>query len=463
MTRLGGAGGRLAGARGRLLGEDRLLELAAAATSIDGVDLAEALVLRSAEGLTRFAGNRIHQATASEDLEIRVRVVVDGNRVGVASSHDVSTEGARDAAVRARAIATAMPPDPDFAGMPGPAAYPPAGLYDEATAAATPAERAALVAALVHQLPEGVTAAGALATGETEIAIANSLGVSGSSATTAASLSVLADAGSGTGWAERVDPTLAGLPTELLGDRAAEKALAARDPRELEPGTYPVVLEPAATAVLIEFLAYLGFSAKAYDEGRSFLNGRLGTQVCSPLVTLYDDALAPDTIGARFDFEGVPKQRVALIDKGRAGTLLHDWRSAKRHGAAPTGHGLPQPSSEGAFPLHLGMVPGGAAREDLIAGIDRGLLVTRFHYTNVVHPMETSITGMTRDGTFLIEDGKVVGGVRNLRFTQSILGALDGVRAISRDTELIGEDSFGTTRAPALALAGFNFSSATTF
>jgi PmbA protein len=445
------------------LGETRLLELAEAAISIDGVDLAEALVLRSAEGLTRFADNRIHQATASEDLEIRVRVVVEGNRVGVASSHDVSVAGAHDAAVRARAVAVAMPPDPDFAGMPSPAGYPDAGRYDEATAAASPAERANLVAGLVHRLPEGVTAAGALSTGESEIAIANSLGVRGSSATTSASLSVLADAGTGTGWAERVGPTLSGLPIDLLSERAAEKALAARDPRDVEPGTYPVVLEPSATATMLEFLAYLGFGAKPYDEGRSFLNGRLGTRVCSPLVTMYDDALAPDAIGARFDFEGVPKRRVTLIDKGEAGTLLYDWRSARRHGTAPTGHGLPQPSSEGAFPLHLGMEAGEASREDLLAGIDRGLLVTRFHYTNVVHPMETSITGMTRDGTFWVEDGKIVGGVKNLRFTQSILGALAGVRAISADTELIGEDSFGTTRAPALAIDGFNFSSATTF
>jgi predicted Zn-dependent protease len=445
------------------LGEDRLLELAETAIQVEGTDAAEALVTRSAEQLTRFADNRIHQSTAAEDLEIRVRVVVDGNRIGVASSHDISAEGARDAGLRAREAAKALPPDQGFPGLPGPADYPAAGIYDDATAATSPAERAELVAGVVERLPGGVTAAGALATGELELAIANTNGVRGSFATTSASFSVLADAGSGTGWAEGVEPTLAALPIDRLGGRAAEKAVASRDPREVGPGVYPVVLEPPAVAVMVDFLAYLGFGAKPYDEGRSFLVGRLGQQLASPLVTLVDDALAPGTIGARFDFEGVPKRPVTLIDRGVFPTLLYDYRSAIEHGREPTGHGLPAPSSEGAFPLHLQLAPGDSSTADLIAGMERGLVVTRFHYTNVVHPMETSITGMTRDGTFLVEDGKIVGGVKNLRFTQSILAALAAVTGVSSETELLGEESFGTTRVPALGISAFNFSSSTTF
>ena len=445
------------------LGDARLLELAEAAVGVDGVDDAEALVIRSGGGLTRFADNRIHQATASEDLEVRVRAVVDGNRIGVASTHDMSPDGARDAARRARGIAMAMPPDPGYPGMPGPADYPGSVRYDEATAAASPAERAELVARVVGQLPAEVQAAGALATGETEVALANSNGVRGAYAVTHAGFSILADAGSGTGWAEAIAPTLGGLDVELLGGRAAEKAVAGRDPRDLEPGVYPVVLEPAAVATLIDFLGYLGFSAKSYEEGRSFLTGRLGSQVCSPLVTLRDDGLSLDTVGAPFDFEGVPKRPVTLIDHGVAGTLLHDWRSALKAGVEPTGHSLPAPSSEGAYPLHLSLDAGQDGLADLVAGLERGLVVTRFHYTNVVNLMETSITGMTRDGTFLVEDGKIVGGVKNLRFTQSILEALAAVTGISRETELIGEDTFGVTRAPALAIEAFNFSSATTF
>jgi PmbA protein len=444
------------------LGDDRANGLVEAAVGIDGVDLAEALLFHQTGGLTRFADNRIHQATWREDVELRVRVVVDGNRVGVASTHEASVEGARDAARRAREIAAAMPPDPEFPGMPGPGRYAAAGRFDEATAETTPDQRAALVAEVIGRLPAGVSAAGALDTGETEVAIANTNGVRGSYAVTKASFSILADAGSGTGYAEASEPALADLPVERLGGRAAEKAVASREPRDLAPGSYPVVLEPAATATLVDFLGYLGFGSKAYDEGRSFLSGRLGKPVCSPLITIVDDGLATDTIGAPFDFEGVPKRRVALIDRGVATNLLYDWRSAVKHGTEPTGHGLPAPSSEGAYPLHLAMLGGDASMADLVSGTERGLLVTRFHYTNVVNPMETTITGMTRDGTFLIEDGKVVGAVKNLRFTQSILRALLGVRGVSWETELGGED-FGAVRTPGLALEAFNFSSATTF
>jgi PmbA protein len=445
------------------LGADRMLQLAEAALAVGGVDEVEALLFRSAGGLTRFAGNRIHQSTATDDLEIRVRAVVGGNRVGVASTHDASVGGAREAAARAREAAHAIPSDPGYPGMPGPATYPDAGRHDGATEATTPAERAELIAGVIERLPDGVSASGALETGQLEVAIANSRGIRGAYATTRAAFSILADAGSGTGYAEAVEPALGELPVDVLGGRAAEKAVASRDPRELPPGAYPVVLEPSAVATMIEFLGYLGFGAKAFHEGRSFLAGRLGSRVAHPSVTLLDDGLAPDTIGAPFDFEGVPKQTVTLIDQGVAANLLYDWRSAREHGREPTGHGLPAPSSEGAYPLNLTMRPGGADMADLVAGLERGLLVTRFHYTNVVHPMETSITGMTRDGTFLVEDGKIVGGVKNLRFTQSILEALSAVRGISRETELIGEGSFTTARAPAVAIASFNFSSATTF
>ena len=422
-------------------GSERLLELAEAALGAGGDDV-EALVWRQAGGLTRFAASRIHQSTWREDLWVRVRVAVDGNRVGTATTHAADPAAVRATAGRAVEVARTMPPDPGYPGMPGPATYPRAGRHDQATAAADPATRAGLVAGVIRRLPAGVAAAGA---------------------TTAASFSILADAGSGTGWAEGTEPALADLDVAALGERAARKAVDSRDPRELAPGTYPVVLEPNAASVLVQWLGWLGFGAKAYDEGRSFLIGRLGQRVCSPLVTVVDDATAADTIGVGFDFEGVPKRRVTLIDQGVAAGLVYDFRAATGHGVEPTGHGLPAPSSEGALPMHLSMLPGQTTQADLVAGMERGLLVTRFHYTNLVNLMETTITGMTRDGTFLVEDGRVVGAVRNLRFTQSILEALSSVRAVGAETELAAEDGYGAARAPALAIDRFAFSSATTF
>jgi PmbA protein len=445
-------------------GSDRLLGVAEAALGTEGADDVEALAYREAGGLTRFAASRIHQSAWREDLWVRVRVVVDGNRVGTATVHAAEPDAVRATARRAAAVARTMPPDPGYPGMPGPAAaYPRAGRHDPATAAADPATRAGLVAGAIRRLPAGVTAAGACETRELEIALANTRGVRAGGATTAASFSILADAGSGTGWAEATEPALADLDVAALGERAAGKALDSREPRELAPGVYPVVLEPNAASVMVQWLGWMGFGAKAYDEGRSFLVGRLGQRVCSPLVTIVDDATAPDTIGVGFDFEGVPKRRVTLIDEGVAASLVYDFRAAVGHGVEPTGHGLPAPSAEGALPMHLAMLPGQTPQAGLVAGLERGLLVTRFHYTNVVNLMDTTITGMTRDGTFWVEDGKVVGAVRNLRFTQSVLDALSSVRAVGAKTELAAEDGYGAARAPALAIDRFAFSSATTF
>jgi predicted Zn-dependent protease len=444
-------------------GSERLLEVAEAALGTGGADDVEALVYRQAGGLTRFASSRIHQSAWREDLWVRVRVVVEGNRVGTATVHAADPGAVRATARRAAEVARTMPPDPGYPGMPGPAAYPEAGHHDDATAAADPATRAGLVAGVIRRLPDGVAAAGACETRELEIALANTRGARAAGATTAASFSILADAGSGTGWAEATEPALADLDVAALGERAARKAVDSREPRDLAPGTYPVVLEPNAASVMVQWLGWLGFGAKAYDEGRSFLVGRLGQRVCSPLVTIVDDATAADTIGVGFDFEGVPKRRVTLIDEGVAASLVYDFRAATGHGVEPTGHGLPAPSAEGALPMHLSMLPGQTPLAGLVAGMERGLLVTRFHYTNLVNLMDTTITGMTRDGTFWVEDGRVAGAVRNLRFTQSILDALSSVRAVGSETELAAEDGYGAARAPALAIDRFAFSSATTF
>jgi len=444
-------------------GSERLLEVAEAALGTGGADDVEALVYRQAGGLTRFASSRIHQSAWREDLWVRVRVAVDGNRVGTATVHAADADAVRRTARRAAEVAGTMPPDPGYPGMPGPAAYPEAGRHDEATAAAAPATRAGLVAGVVRRLPAGVAAAGACETRELEIAVANTRGVRAAGATTAASFSILATAGSGSGWAEGTEPALADLDVAALGERAARKAVDSREPRELAPGAYPVVLEPNAASVMVHWLGWLGFGAKAYDEGRSFLVGRLGQRICSALVTIVDDATAADTIGVGFDFEGVPRRRVTLIDEGVAASLVYDYRAATCHGVEPTGHGLPAPSAEGALPLHLAMLPGHTPQAELVAGLERGLLVTRFHYTNLVNLMDTTITGMTRDGTFWVEDGKVAGAVRNLRFTQSILEALSSVRAVGAETELAAEDGYGAARAPALAIDRFSFSSATTF
>ncbi len=439
-----------------------LLDLAADALTLDQCDAVEVGLRRSDMSLTRFADSRVHQNVARADGEARVRVVVDGSRIGVVVTNELTHEAIRRAAEQAREVARISPPDSQYAGMPaGEQPYLNAGTDDDETAGCSPGDRVALVAAMLAELPAGVLGAGFVETGRVERAIANSYGLAGSHAGTQAGASILASGADSTGHAEGGASTLSGLDMAGLGARAAAKVELGRRPREVDPGTWSVVLEPGATVVLVQFLDYVAFGGKDFNDGRSAMCGRLGEKVCSERVTIVDDALSPLMPGVPFDAEGTPKRRVPFIEAGVAVSVGHDRASAAAAGTKSTGHALPPPNPYGPFPDHIVMEGGSASLDDLVAGCERGLYVTRFHYTNVVHALQTSVTGMTRDGTFLIEDGRIVAGVRNLRFTQSILEALGGVQDVGADMEVASDTFFGAAAAPAVRLAKFAFTSAT--
>jgi len=201
----------------------------------------------------------------------------------------------------------------------------------------------------------------------------------------------------------------------------------------------------------------MGFSALALQEERSFM--RLGERIAGDLVTIWDDGLDPHGLPSPFDFEGVPRQRVDLIRKGVAVGVVYDQQTAVKEGRASTGHGLPAPNTEGPYALNLFMAPGAAEKQELVSGVKRGIWVTRFWYVRVVHPKASIITGMTREGTFLIENGKIGRPVKDLRFTQSILEALSGTLALSKTTKLQASEYSGATRAPAIRLERFSFTS----
>jgi len=445
------------------LGNDRALSLAETVLHTDGADAVEIVITTSDSALTRYADSRIHQNTARDDGDARIRVVVDGARIGVVATNDLSVESLRAAAAAAVESARVTPPDPTYAGLAQPAPYPDAGHYDPGTAECSPAERADRVARMLRELPSGVLGSGAVETGASELIVANSNGVRGYSLTTRANTVILASGDDSTGYAEDTSSRFGDIDVERLARRAAAKVELGRNPRDVPPGDYAVVLEPAATATLVEFMCYIAFNGKEIAEDRSPLSGRIGEQVCDPRVTIVDDALSDVLPGVPFDFEGVAKRRLPLIDKGVATGVVHDLATAHAAGAEPTGHGLPAPNPEGGFPLHPVMDAGDTSYDDLVAGMSRGLIVTRFHYTNIVNPMDTSITGMTRDGTFLVEDGKVVGGVRNMRFTQSILEALSSLEAIGAERETSSELFFGAAHTPAVRLSRFAFTSSTSF
>lgn len=444
-----------------LVGPDAVRAVAEAAMNVDGADGVEVLFMHEWGGLTRFASSSIHQSTAREDTGVRVRVIT-GGRQAVAAANDFTREGAAAAARSALEMARVSSPDPAFPGLaPRADASERPGAFDEATASASPTQRAEAVATLVGAVEDGFHAAGAIDTTAVEVAVATTEGQFCYAASTQTSASTVVSGGEGgAGTAEVAAARFDELDPGAVGRTAFEKARDGQRPRALDPGRYDVILEPLAVTTLVSFLGYMGFGGRAIAEGRSPFSAKAGERVAGENVTIVDDALSPLTLGFPFDFEGTPKQRVALIEQGVFRGGVHDRRSAREAGVESTGHALPAPNPEGPLPLNLFLETGGSSVEDMIASTKRGLLVTRFHYTNIVHPIETTITGMTRDGTWLVEDGHVAHPVRNFRFTQSILEALSNVEAIGRESVIASEFFFAASRVPALKVAGFNFSGA---
>lgn len=439
-----------------------LLDAAAPALGLTGCDAVEVALQRTDSALTRFADSRIHQNVARRDGEARVRVVVDGNRIGVASTNSLADADVRRTAEQAREIARSSPPDSTYAG-PAPAGvdYAAAGLDDEPTGSCPPADRMRIVQAMLTELPRGVDGAGYVQTRRTESAFASTAGVSVEHRGTYAIADLLASEPGSTGHAEAAHSRLSDVDGGRIGARAARGVQLGRDPRGVDPGTWAVVLESGASAVMVDSLAAMAFGGKDVADGQSAFAGHLGEQLCSPTVTIVDDPLTPLLPALPFDAEGTPVQRLAFLDEGVAAGVAHDRSTARAAGTSSTGHALPPPNPWGPRPWHLLMEPGTATLDDLVAGCERGLYVSRFHYTNVVHPKQTTITGMTRNGTYLVEDGRIVAAVRDLRFTQSVLAALSTVEAVGGDVEVVSDAFSGSTAAPALRLAAFTFTSGT--
>jgi PmbA protein len=440
-----------------LVGRDGFEAIADAALELSGVDGVEVLLLHQWGGLTRFASSEIHQSTSNEDTELRVRVVV-GGRIGVASTNEFSAEGARRAARSAKEMAEVVAPDPLFPGLAPKAPVEDRRGFDDTTASADPRQRAEGVATLVAQAADGFVAAGAFETTAVELGLANTEGQRCWTPSSLASISTVMTGGDGgSGFAESFTSKLGEVDAEAVGRRASDKARRSQNPKPIDPGTFEVVLEPSATATLVGFLAFMGFGGRLIAEGRSCFSGKEGQLVAAPSVSIYDDARSPQTVGFPFDFEGVPRQRVDLISDGVFQDGVYDLRTAKQTGKRSTGHALPPPDPDGPTPLNLFMATGDASLDDMISATQHGLLISRFHYSNVVHPVESTITGMTRDGTFLIEGGEITHPVQNLRMTQSIIEALLAASMIGDRTELASEFFFSASRVPALKVDRFQF------
>jgi len=386
---------------------------------------------------------------------------VAGKRIGVASSDRTDDEGLRRLTEQAAAIARVVEELDDWGGLPGPTPIEDVpAAYAPVTASASPELRADGVRAVIGSADAaGVTAYGSFSTGTETVAVANSKGVRAAGTRTVAQLlTVSMGPGGGTGYAEQASVDATSIDAAAIGREAADKARATANAIAVEAGDYPVVLEEYAVVDLLDMLGYLGFSALAVQEERSFVE--IGRTIGSELVSIVDDGRDPAGLPMAFDYEGVAKQRVQLLDAGVCRGVVYDAQTAARDGVASTGHGLPAPNPYGPFPLNQIMAAGDASREELIGGLDRGLLVTRFHYTNPVHPKLAIVTGMTRDGTFLVEQGRIVAPVRNLRYTQSYLAAMASTVAVARERKTL-KGFLGGVVVPALRLDGWTFTGTT--
>lgn len=448
-----------------VVGREDLDELLDRALAHSRADQTEALYLGQDSALTRFANNQIHQNVREHDANLQVRVV-HGERVGVAATNRLDEDGIRTVVERAAAIAARSAPNPHAALLPEPDGrdHDPDLGYVSATAEAGADLRAKGARAVIAAgEAKGLETAGSFATSVMTVAVANSHGLRASHRSTrAALLTVMMDgfaSGAASGYAQAGSGDVARIDAEAIGSEAARKGDDMRGAGELDPGEYEVILEEYAVTGLLEYLSYIGFSGLAHEEGRSFMD--LGTRVMGENVAIWDDGTDPSGLPSPIDFEGVARKRVDLIRDGVANAVVHDASTGARAGTGSTGHALPAPNLIGPMALNLFMGPGTTPREELIAGVRRGVWVTRFHYINPVHPKKAILTGMTKDGTFLIEDGRLSRPLMNFRFTQSIPEAFSDLRAASRETKLVPGEYFGAATAPAIHLGSFNFTGVT--
>jgi predicted Zn-dependent protease len=410
---------------------------------------AEVTVVKGRSALTRFANSSIHQNVAEDTQWARLRVSV-GGRVAAASTDRTDADGMKRLVERTLAAAEMRAVDPDWPGLAPPAPAPEVHSYDEATHLADPAVRAQVVRRFVDAGGPDLRAAGFCDSGGSRSAFANSVGQRLEGRSSHATIEAIQRTATSDGRGWQSSCRLSDIDGAAAGRTAADKARRGDDLVDIEPGRYEVVLEPFCLANMLEFLRD-GFNARTVEEDRSFV--KLGEPQLDPSITLWDDATDPRAISRGFDAEGTPKRRVDLVRGGVPSALCHDRKTAAKSGTESTGHGFG--GDMGGIATNLFMAPGERSPEELVASVERGLLITEFWYTRILDPKTQVVTGLTRNGTFLIERGEVVGGVPNLRFTQSYVHALrpGNVLGVGNDARLFD----GTYHVPTVHLASWNF------
>lgn len=448
-------------------------EVALRALEHAGAD-AQVSVVRERSLTSRFARSEPTQATAVEDLTVEVLAIVDG-QTALATTNSTDDDALRTTAARAREAATAAARRGagDYPGLPDPQPHATHAGYDATTALLDPAlAGAALAAAFETAARHDAEAFGIWTAGELESVVVSTRGVEVRDAVTDAHMKVICrDSAGRSGYAAASGVGVGALDGAALARCAAAK-IVADEPVELDRGEYTVVLDADAVGVLLTFLGDLAFNGLAHAEGRGALVDLLGTRVAAPAINLSDSPRYPSTLPRAFDAEGVAKAPLPLIQDGIAHAVVHDTRSAAKAGggARSTGHALvPGGSGWGPSPTNLVLIGGGARGiEELVAPVERGVYVTRLWYVNAVDDKHTLLTGMSRDGTFLIEDGRIGRPLRDVRFTDSVLRILSATEALAASPRLTSEAEFYGRRfatgvvCPALRAGGFRVTGSTT-
>jgi predicted Zn-dependent protease len=460
-----------------MLSSDQAADIFERVSKHSSADSVEVHIAGGRSALTRFANNTIHQNVAEENLVVSVRSTL-GQRTARSTTNRLDDESLGRAVKASEDIARVTEADPDLlpvaapeeAGTPPPAP----SRHFEQTAAIEPEQRAAAVGQMVEVArKQRLTAAGTFSTSESFECVFNSRGLAVRHVQTASEISITMLAADSSGWQKANSPDVADLDPGALAETAARKALDSAHPRELPPGKYTVILEPAAVLDIVGFM-FWDFAGMALLDQRSFLNNRVGRKIFGDNISIADDVCHPLQSGPAFDGEGVARQKVQLVESGVVRRLVYARATAARMRASElaasvgpvnaTGHGFPLPNEMGEAPMNIVVAGDGSPKsiQQMVASTGRGILVTRLWYIREVDPYEKILTGMTRDGTFLVEDGKLAGGVRNFRFNQSLLAMLSNVEQMGVPVRASGEESFDMV-VPAMKVRDFNFTEVTKF
>ncbi len=421
---------------------------------------AEVLVAAGEASLTRFANSFIHQNVGENYETVSLRLAADG-KVARGTTNRIDDESLRNLVGSTAEIARLQPTDPDWPGLASPAAVPEVDHYDAATAETTPSDRAAVVKGFVDEGP-GMLAAGYCDIDVSNAAFTNSLGQRVTGRATRATIDGIHRSPESAGSGHQTSSRFADLDGAAVGAVAADRARRGLDAYDIKPGEYEVVLGPEAVGTIFIFLSFYGFNGKQVAEGQSFVD--VGAQQFDERIMLADDATGSQALGLPYDTEGTPKRRTDLISGGVTMGIVHDRRSAAKVGVESTGHGVPGSETYGPVAMNLILEGGDDEVGGMIADVERGLYVATFNYCRILDPKSQVVTGLTRNGTFMIENGRITGAVTNMRFTQSFVKALapGQVLGLGNDSRL-SDNEFGAgfTYVPSLRLAGWNFTGGT--